>query len=168
MIPYRFLPLAVIFYLSLLTLPSHAQSVPEPVTNTPLYEFLAELAIDGIIDLNSAVKPYSRQTILALLELAAVAEDQLTVRQQKELDFYLADFRGSEKDGKMHLVYNPSTARYQRFAVQPDCLTGAGLDVWQRRIHSLEERCEGLRKLWQLGVLRSTAGQPSVAASGEA
>ena len=123
------LSFTVAFLLSLLTLPSLAQSVPEPVTNTPLYEFIGELANDGIIDLNSAVKPYSRQSILALLEKAAEAEDELTVRQRKELAFFLADFRVDVKDGKMRLKFNPATAQYHDSAFSVTMSPVLGLTV---------------------------------------
>ncbi|HUW93117.1 MAG TPA: hypothetical protein VMV74_08130 [Bacteroidales bacterium] len=109
---YRLLPVTVTFFLSVLLLPSQAQQVPEPVTNVPLYAFIDELAVDGIIDLNGAVKPYGRKIILAFLEEASEAKDNLTIRQQKELIFYLADFGEKTKEGKMRLVYNPATAQY--------------------------------------------------------
>ena len=110
---FRLLPFTATFFLSLLILPSQAQSVPEPVTNAPLYSFIDELASDGIIDLNSVVKPYSRQTVMTLLEKAAEAKAELTARQLKELEFYLADFGVGTTDGRMHLVFNPATARYR-------------------------------------------------------
>ena len=110
---YPLLSSTVAFLLMLLTLPSPAQSVPEPVANSPVYEFLGELATDGIIDLNSAVKPYSRHTILTLLEQAAESDGELTARQRKELAFYLADFGAGEMNGKMRLRFNPATAQYR-------------------------------------------------------
>ncbi len=110
---YPLLSFTVAFLLSLLTLPSLAQSVPEPVANTALYEFIGELATDGIIELNSAVKPYSRKTILMLLEQAAESEGELTTRQRKELAFYLADFGGGVIEGKVRLKFNPATAQYR-------------------------------------------------------
>ncbi len=110
---YTLLSSTVAFLLMLLTLPSPAQSVPEPVANSPVYEFLGELATDGIIDLNSAVKPYSRKTILTLLEQAAESDGELTARQRKELAFYLADFGAGVMNGKMKLKFNPATAQYR-------------------------------------------------------
>ncbi|MBE0666468.1 MAG: hypothetical protein IH593_02230, partial [Bacteroidales bacterium] len=105
-------------------IPAHAQQVPEPVTNISLYAFLDELAIDGIIEINGAVKPYGRKTILAFLEQASEPGRELTARQRRELTFYLADFsekRGDE--GKMRLIYNPAVARYRdslfRITVSP-------------------------------------------------
>lgn len=70
----------------------HAQEVPHPVTNTGVYEFLDELASLQIINLNSAVKPYSRLYIANRLQEAEEKREKLNIRQQKELDFYLMDF----------------------------------------------------------------------------
>ena len=77
-----------------------AQYVPHNVTNTGIYEFLDELANDGLVELNSVIKPYSRMTISEILKLANEQRDRLTARQQKELDFYLKDFGKEFNDGK--------------------------------------------------------------------
>jgi hypothetical protein len=69
-----------------------SQEVPHPVANTGIYEFLDELANGQIISINSAVKPYSRLFISRCLEEAEDQRDKLTLRQQKELDFYMLDF----------------------------------------------------------------------------
>ncbi len=72
--------------------PLHSQEVPHPVSNTGIYEFLDELAGMQIIEINSAVKPYSRLFIANRLTEADEKRDQLNPRQLKELDFYLMDF----------------------------------------------------------------------------
>ena len=69
-----------------------AQEVPHPVNNTGVYEFLDELASVKIIEINSAVKPYSRLFIANRLKEADGQRGLLNPRQQKELDFYLMDF----------------------------------------------------------------------------
>ncbi|MCU0378920.1 MAG: capsule assembly Wzi family protein [Bacteroidales bacterium] len=89
-----------------------AQYIPEPVTNVSLYLFIDELALDGIIDLNGAVKPYDRKTILSCLEKALESEGSLTPRQLKEVRFYLADFGATDKPGKFRFLKNPAVARY--------------------------------------------------------
>ena len=53
MTSYRLLPFTVAFLLSLHILTSLAQSVPEPVANAPLYEFLGELATTGSLILTA-------------------------------------------------------------------------------------------------------------------
>jgi hypothetical protein len=73
------------------------QEIPHPANNISVYEFLDELANSQIISINSVVKPYSRLSIANKLKEADEKRDQLSLRQQKELDFYLLDF-GKELD----------------------------------------------------------------------
>ncbi|HEX2920978.1 MAG TPA: hypothetical protein VHO50_07430 [Bacteroidales bacterium] len=68
------------------------QSVPHPIANTGVYDFIDELANMRIIEVNSAIKPYSRLFIAQKLEEADKQREKLSARQQKELDFYLLDF----------------------------------------------------------------------------
>ena len=56
---------------------SHSQTIPEPVADEAVYLFLDELAGDGIIDLNRAVKPYSRWIIAECLKEAEGQGDKL-------------------------------------------------------------------------------------------
>ncbi|MBK7712259.1 MAG: hypothetical protein IPJ37_15830 [Bacteroidales bacterium] len=77
-----------------------AQEVPHSVRNTGVYDFLDELANKQIIEINSAVKPYSRLFISNRLKEADLKRDLLTARQQKELDFYLRDFGKEYQIGK--------------------------------------------------------------------
>lgn len=83
---------SVIIFLSFFLPFVQAQEVPHPIANAGVYEFLDELAALQIIDLNSAVKPYSRLYIANRLKEAEAKRDELNIRQQKELDFYLLDF----------------------------------------------------------------------------
>ncbi len=79
------------------------QEVPHPVVNTGVYEFLDELASEQIIEINSAVKPYSRLFIANKLDEANQQRELLNIRQQRELDFYLMDFgkeSGRRESGK--------------------------------------------------------------------
>jgi len=69
------------------------QEIPQSVYNKGIYDFLDELANIHIITINSAVKPYSRLFISQRLKEADKKREQLNQRQQKELDFYLMDFR---------------------------------------------------------------------------
>ena len=84
------------------------QDVYHHVTNQGVYEFIDELANMGIINVNSAVKPYSRKQISQLLSDAQKQADQLGKRQKEELTFYLKDF-GKE--------LNPSKDFKRRFDV---------------------------------------------------
>ena len=72
--------------------------------------FLDELAASNIIELNSVIKPYSRLFISNSLSLADSLREQLSVSQQKELDFYLQDFgkelnKGKEWDRRKDFFY---------------------------------------------------------------
>ncbi len=94
--------LLIIFFLNILILNKNlfSQEVPHPVKNTGVYDFLDELANNQIIEINSTVKPYSRLFISNRLREADEKRDQLTPRQQKELDFYLKDFGKEFQPGK--------------------------------------------------------------------
>lgn len=68
-----------------------SQVVLQPITSS-VYEFLDEMAQEKKIELNSAVKPYSRMFIAKKLEEINEQQTELNKRQQKELAFYLKDF----------------------------------------------------------------------------
>jgi hypothetical protein len=70
----------------------YSQTVYQHVSNVAIYEFIDELANQKIIDLNSAIKPYSRMFIATKLKEAKEKEAMLNNRQKKELDFYLKDY----------------------------------------------------------------------------
>ena len=84
-----FIVIILIFSSGLLV---NSQSIPEHITNKPLYEFIEELANDQMIDLVSAVKPYSRSVIAEMLLEANRQREKLTRRQKDMLDLYLKDF----------------------------------------------------------------------------
>jgi len=88
-----------LFIVQLLNIPVFSQEIPHSVKNTGVYDFLDELANSKIIEINSAVKPYSRMFIAKRLQEADSLREQLNTRQLKELDFYLRDF-GKETDKK--------------------------------------------------------------------
>ena len=72
--------------------PAALGGAPEYVGYTQVYDFIEELADMGIISVNSVVKPYDRNQIAAWLMEAAEVDSLLSVRQRKELWFYLNDF----------------------------------------------------------------------------
>jgi hypothetical protein len=82
------------------------QEVPQSINNYGIYQFLDELAINQVISINSAIKPYSRLFIAKRLQEAAGKRDQLNPRQQKEVDFYLLDF-GKELNRAERLKFAP-------------------------------------------------------------
>jgi hypothetical protein len=71
---------------------SNAQQVYHHTSNEGIYEFLDEFANLGVIDMNTAVKPYSRIFIAGKLNQISESDYNLNKRQQAELNFYLKDF----------------------------------------------------------------------------
>lgn len=68
-----------------------SQNIFENTSKTPIYDFLDELANNGIINLVSVVKPYSRAYIAQKLK-EAQGNAKLNERQKKELAFFLKDY----------------------------------------------------------------------------
>jgi hypothetical protein len=92
--------LSLLVAIQICNIPLFAQEVPHSVKNTGVYDFLDELAGKQIIQINSVIKPYSRLFISNRLKEADTKREQLTPRQQKELDFYLKDFGKEFREGK--------------------------------------------------------------------
>ena len=72
--------------------PAALGGAPEYLGYTQVYDFIDELADMRIISVSSVVKPYDRNQIATWLVEAAAADSLLSVRQRKELWFYLNDF----------------------------------------------------------------------------
>lgn len=83
--------LTLLFFTLLTILSVNAQYTPQ-ADNSRIYNFLDELANDGVVDLVSVVKPYSRTFIAKKLLEAEEQESKLNRRQQRELAFYMNDF----------------------------------------------------------------------------
>jgi len=69
----------------------YGQYIPESQDYTLIYDLLDELANDGVIEVNSAVKPYSREFIANALQTAK-RNLSINSRQLKEIKFYLDEF----------------------------------------------------------------------------
>ena len=80
-------------FIILLPLISSSQIVYEHISRKSIYDFLDELANAQIIEINSAIKPYSRIFIAEKLQEAAAKPGELSKRQQDELDFFMKDYR---------------------------------------------------------------------------
>ena len=87
----RFLVILSISFAAFL-LPGYSQNIPESLQYTLIYDFLDEAANEGIIHLNSAVRPYNRDFIAQKLQEIAQADSLLDKRQKAELKFYLNEF----------------------------------------------------------------------------
>src|SRR6185436_11531553 len=83
---------AVFFLLFFAEKQSYGQAVYQHISNTAIYDFLDELANAQVINLNTAVKPYSRMLIAEKLSEAVGKKATLNSRMKEELDFYLRDY----------------------------------------------------------------------------
>ena len=92
--PLRQAIVAALIAISLLafSVPATSQEVPVYIANQEVYLYLEELASLHIIEVNSAVKPWSRLQVANYLTQANEKRSLLTQRQQNRLDFYLKDF----------------------------------------------------------------------------
>jgi len=70
-----------------------SQFLPEHLSNRAIYDFMDELASQGIITLNSTVKPYSKEFIGEKLNEAIINNGALSKRQRNELKFYMKAFQ---------------------------------------------------------------------------
>ncbi len=77
-----------------------AQVVFYHLSQTEVYSFLDELANQKIIDINSAIKPYSRLFIAQKLSEAQQQAGLLSESQKKQIDFLLRDFNKELFPGK--------------------------------------------------------------------
>lgn len=99
--------LSIIFTLTIVGV--SAQDIPEHISYTRIYDYLEELATDGIIELNSVAKPYSRSFIAEKLIECLDHSKDLNKRQQKELKFFLNEFALEQDklpDSKLNLIKN--------------------------------------------------------------
>lgn len=92
-----------------------AQDIPQHISYYRIYELLDELANEGLIDLNSAIKPYSRQFIADhLKQVSETIENQnlnsgLSRRQKAEIKFFLQEFApelGTLPTSKVKFMHN--------------------------------------------------------------
>ncbi len=96
---YRISGVFVILLFSVTTIDIQAQDIPYSLDNETVYDFIDELANIGAIDINSAVKPYSRMQIAGYLK-EAQSYTGLNKRIKKEIEFYLKDFNKELLTGK--------------------------------------------------------------------
>ena len=92
---YRIVVLIIIF--GIIGKVSFSQNTPTHITQVELYDFIDELANEQYIEINSVVKPYSRQQIYAWLVDADTASD-LSKRQKKQIQFYLQEYQFVSND----------------------------------------------------------------------
>jgi len=88
------------FLLLCLDLNVSAQEVFYHISNRTVYSFLDEMANLQYIELNTAVKPYSRKLIAVKLHELKKQQEALNPRQKADLDFFLKDFNKELLPGK--------------------------------------------------------------------
>jgi hypothetical protein len=88
---HKFLILLIVFAFQ--SVHSISQEVYQHVTTENIYDYLDELANNKIIEINTVVKPFSRNYIAGKLTEAQKVSEQLNHRQQKELNFYLLEYK---------------------------------------------------------------------------
>ena len=71
---------------------SMAQHIPVALTQTKLYDYLDELITDGVIHVQTAIRPYTRDQVAKMLTEAQEADSLMNMRQKKELAYYLNEF----------------------------------------------------------------------------
>ncbi len=69
-----------------------AQAIPVPLTYTKVYDFVDELIDGGVVLRQTAVRPYTRQQMAAIMVEAASRDSLLDRRQRADLVFYLDEF----------------------------------------------------------------------------
>jgi len=91
----RFFIFVIIFTIGFPSL--FAQHIPVHPSNTGIYEFIDELANEGIIDVTTVIKPYGQEEIAKWLLQADSMRIQLNNRQEQELGLYLYEFVSSKR-----------------------------------------------------------------------
>lgn len=89
------------------------QNIPQNISYTRIYEFVDELANEGIFEVNSAIKPYSRDFIARKLREASDNEELLNRRQVEELHFFMQDYAlelDTLPEAKLSLIRNENVS----------------------------------------------------------
>jgi len=120
----------------------HSQTVYHHISNRSVYYFLDEMAIIGLIDINSQVLPFSREYIAKRFSELDTCRTRLNSRQQKELDFFLRDFNMELQPDKNF------TKRFDVFYYKDSLFTLsanviAGLQYWTNTNGSVYHRWNG-------------------------
>ena len=104
-----YLFIALIFTISITTT-TNAQTTFEHISNQAIYDLIDELANNGIIEVNTTIKPYSRKYIYEKLDKAEKSE-KINKRQKKEIEFYLKEYsietnspENPYKNSKLNLI----------------------------------------------------------------
>ena len=102
----------ILLFFLIISVKAFPQFIPEHISNTAVYAFIDELATDGIISVNSSVKPYSKTLIAEMLMQASQKRGSLSRRQSRELTFYLKTYRPD--------LLSPDTLRWNEITYQQE------------------------------------------------
>jgi hypothetical protein len=97
--------------LILLPFTGYSQTAWHHISDRGLYQFLDELAANHIIEINTTIKPYSREVISMALLQASSRWTDLNISQRNRLDHYLQEFameRDEVKSGFLKLYRKDS------------------------------------------------------------
>ncbi|MFO7722335.1 MAG: hypothetical protein R6V49_03840 [Bacteroidales bacterium] len=137
-----------------------AQPVYEHVSHSGIYDFLDELANTGVIEINSAVKPYTRAYIRGKLELADDQKGLLNKRQQEQLIFYSRAFNTFDSNAKYGVNLHNGSFYCQQYpftlevrpilgvSVLGDIAGGSGSGIQSLNRHNGLETWGMLRNQW--------------------
>ncbi len=104
----------MILILSVTSAGLKGQIAYEHIRNEAIYDYLDQLYSQHIIEVNTAIKPYSREQIADWLLKADEKRAELSKAQQAELDIYLSEYsleRGASKEGRFELLADDNPMR---------------------------------------------------------
>ncbi|MEE4198432.1 MAG: hypothetical protein V2I54_12370 [Bacteroidales bacterium] len=111
--------------LCFVSFPLASQEVYYHPSNEAVYEFLDEFANLGVIELNTTVKPYSREFIALQLKAIRNSNYPLNKRQASELEFYLKDFNKElEKDRHFNKRFDLLYTKDSLFSLSVNAILG--------------------------------------------
>lgn len=102
----------ITFVILLFSLTGIAQTAYEHISNAPVYQLLSELSSLHLIDINSAIRPYSRKQIAAWLQEAKASNHSLPVSLRKRIDQQINEYAtetGFLPSGKLNLIRNKTS-----------------------------------------------------------
>lgn len=160
----------VFIVISILYFPTriNGQVVYQHVDNTFIYEFLDEMANMKVIELNSAVKPYTRIFIAQQLEIINQKSGELNKRQLKELQFFLkdyykesqhenqVDYAGKKYFGKNRIKFSERTRRPDLLYYHDSLFTLSfnpilGGSIWNNDSGNVYQRWNGAEMMFYAG-----------------
>lgn len=111
--------IVAVFLLISLYYTAFSQDIPQHISYYRIYEFIDELANDGIFELNSAIKPYSRAFINQKLLEAQQKSYLLNSRQRNEIKFFLNDYAPENNQLPKALIHLWSSKNSKAALFQP-------------------------------------------------